>query len=46
MEFGAIGADEYGRMDLGQLEQALKILAAAGRTATIVATMGTTNGRR
>jgi len=42
MEFGAIGADEHGRMDLGQLEQALKILAAAGRTATIVATMGTT----
>ena len=32
MEFGPIGADEYGRMDLGQLEQALKILAAAGRS--------------
>jgi glutamate/tyrosine decarboxylase-like PLP-dependent enzyme len=29
-------------MDLGQLEQALKTLAAAGRRATIVATMGTT----
>lgn len=42
MEFGAIGADEHGRMDLGQLEEALKILTAAGRTATIVATMGTT----
>ena len=42
IEFGAIGADKLGRMDLGQLEEALKILAAAGRTATIVATMGTT----